>query len=170
MLSLVRDAWAFIRENDARAIAAYVHSRDAHPLVQFAKYGLCGVAAVIAHNLVAYWIGLTVFPFTGEGAAELSADQKSNNQVIANLLAFPVGNVVAYSTNALWVFHGGRHSRRREFLFFTGIAFFSFIVGLFAGPILITRLDFNEHLAQISLIVTSALVNYICRKFLVFKA
>ncbi len=168
MLALVKDAFAFVRGNSTREILAYVNSRDAHPLIQFAKYGMCGVAAVVAHNATAYVLGYTVLPFVGEGAASLTDTEKSNYQIMANLLAFPAGNVVAYATNALWVFHGGRHSRWREFLIFTAISLFSFLVGLFGGPIL-TRYGLHPHFAQIGLIITSTLVNFVCRKFIVFK-
>ena len=63
----------------------------------------------------------------------------------------------------------GRHSRVREFTFFTLIAFASFCAGLFGGPFLIHKFGINSHLSQVGLVVTSALVNFVCRKFLVFK-
>ena len=66
-------------------------------------------------------------------------------------------------------FTGGRHHRVIEFLIFTAINVVSGAAGIFAGPMLRGVLGTSWWLAQASLIVTSALVNFVCRKFLVFK-
>jgi len=166
MLQLAKNALQFVRTNDFPAIVQAFNSRDAHPLLQFTKYGLCGISAVVAHNVVVYLLG-TWIPFSRGSGLENTV--RSNNQILANLIAFPIGNAVAYATNALWVFEGGRHSRTREFLFFTAISFVSFLVGLLGGPLLVRYYGISEHFAQGGFILTSALVNFACRKFLVFK-
>jgi putative flippase GtrA len=43
------------------------------------------------------------------------------------------------------------------------------VAGIFAGPFLREALQTGWWAAQLMLIVTSALVNFICRKFIVFK-
>lgn len=162
----VREGLRFVRENDLGDVIRAINSRNAHPVVQFVKYGICGVAAVIAHNSLVYLFGIWI-PFaesSGLGDAE-----RSNNQMLANLLAFPFGNAVAYATNAVWVFHGGRHSRLREFAYFTIISLVSFLAGLVGGPLLVRYFGISEHLAQLGFVVTSALVNFVCRKFFVFN-
>ena len=162
---MIKNAISFVRENDLRTVFRYLVSREAHPLVQFVKYGCCGVAATVAQIGVAYLLDAW-FPWVD---GSISDDTRAKNQVIANLIAFVFSNATAYTTNVLWVFESGRHSRVREFTFFTLIAFASFCAGLFGGPFLIHKFGINSHLSQIGLVVTSALVNFVSRKFLVFK-
>jgi putative flippase GtrA len=166
MIDLAKKGLTFLREHDLKTVVAAVFSRDAHPLLQFAKYGFCGVAALVTHNSAVYLIGHWWVPFgTGSG---LSDAARSNNQILANLLAFPLGNAVAYTGNALWVFTGGRHSRVKEFTLFTVVSLIAFVAGLLGGPWLIRYTGISHHLAQGGFVVTSALVNFVVRKFFVF--
>lgn len=158
-------AFAFIRMH---GLWKSLHMKEAPWLIQFGKYGLCGVAAVVAHNALVYLINGYWLPFTEEGAPGLTDVERSNRQILVNLIAFPFGNIVAYTSNALWVFTGGRHHRVREFFYFTGISFVSFLAGVLGGPIFV-RFGLNPHYAQLGLVLTSALVNFVCRKFFVFK-
>ena len=166
IVKLARDAFIFVKDNDIKVVLAALHSRDAHPVIQFVKYGICGVSSVIAHNVVVYLVGIWI-PFAESSG--LSNAERSNNQIIANLIAFPIGNTVAYITNALWVFTGGRHSRMREFIYFTIISLVSFLAGLLGGPWLVRYFNMSEHIAQAGFVFTSALVNFVCRKFFVFQ-
>lgn len=143
----------------------YLKSTEAPFVVQFVKYGFCGVIALVAHNAAAWWFSRHTFPaFDGAPAETLKW-----NQIYANLCALPIGNVVAYATNAVWVFTGGRHGRWVEFLLFTLINVISGAAGIFAGPYLRDSLGTDWWVAQATLVVTSALVNFVCRKFLVFQ-
>lgn len=143
----------------------YFHSKDAPFVVQFAKYGFCGVVATLAHTAAAWWFSRHWYP----AFAGASDDVLKWNQIYANLWALPIGNVVAYATNVLWVFTGGRHNRWKEFGLFTLINVVSGVAGILAGPFLRNALQTGWWVAQVMLIVTSALVNFICRKFLVFR-
>lgn len=163
---LTRDAFVFVKDNDLRTVIAALNSRSAHPVIQFIKYGICGVSAVIAHNVTFYLLGIWI-PFAEDSG--LSPADRSFNQIVANILAFPVGNAVAYGTNALWVFTGGRHSRLKEFCYFTLISLFSFLVGILVIPLIVQYHELSEHIAQAGFVLTSAMVNFICRKFFVFQ-
>lgn len=143
----------------------YFKSKEAPFVVQFAKYGFCGVVATVTHTAMAWWFSQHWFP-AFEGAPR---DVLKWNQIYANLWALPIGNVVAYVTNAIWVFTGGRHGRWTEFGLFSLINVISGVAGIFAGPFLRDALHTGWWIAQLMLIVTSALVNFICRKFLVFQ-
>jgi len=165
LITATKDAFAFIR---LHGLWRSLHMKEAPWLIQFGKYGLCGVAAVVAHNGVVWLIDRHWIPFTYDSAPGLGDIERSNHQILANLVAFPVGNAVAYATNALWVFTGGRHHRVREFLYFTLISLVSFLAGVFGGPIFV-RWGLDPRFAQLGLILTSAMVNYLCRKFIVFK-
>ena len=46
MMTALRDLIRFLRENDRRTILAALHRRDVHPVIQFFKYAVSGVAAL----------------------------------------------------------------------------------------------------------------------------
>jgi putative flippase GtrA len=143
----------------------YFNSKDAPFLIQFAKYGFCGVVATLSHTAAAWWFSRHWFP-AFHGAPQ---DVLQWNQIYANLWALPIGNLVAYATNALWVFSGGRHNRWKEFALFSLINLISGVAGILAGPLLREALQTGWWVAQLMLILTSALVNFVCRKFFVFQ-
>ena len=58
---LVRDTVRYVRENDLSTIIRDFNSRDAHPIVQFGKYGICGVAAVIV-QVAGFYLFSNWFP------------------------------------------------------------------------------------------------------------
>jgi putative flippase GtrA len=155
----------FILSNPPRATFLFLKSKEAPFIVQFAKYGFCGVVATVSHTAMAWFFSQHWFP-AFDGAPK---DVLRWNQIYANLWAFPIGNLVAYATNAIWVFTGGRHGRGLEFLLFSLINVVSGVAGIFAGPFLRDALQTGWWAAQLMLIVTSALVNFICRKFIVFR-
>jgi len=143
----------------------YLNSKDAPFVVQFAKYGFCGVIATLTHTAAAWYFSKHWFP-AFHGAP---TDVLKWNQIYANLWALPIGNLVAYATNVLWVFTGGRHSRLFEFTLFSLVNVISGVAGILAGPFLRETLQTGWWVAQSMLIVTSTIVNFLCRKFLVFQ-
>ena len=50
IIAQASQAIRYCRENDFGTVLRYVKSKDAHPWVQFAKYGLCGVMATVAEK------------------------------------------------------------------------------------------------------------------------
>jgi len=175
LIDLLRQAWTFFRTNDNATVVRAILSREAHPIIQFGKYGFCGVLAVAALVLGVMFFGQWI-PIVepseealANGASPLGDNLRAKNNVIANILAFPLSNLVAYGLNILFVFESGRHSRIKEFFMFTGVSFFSFMVGLLGGPFLISYFGIATALSQIGLVVTSTMVNFVCRKFLIFK-
>jgi putative flippase GtrA len=91
------------------------------------------------------------------------------NHVYANVIGLAVSNVVAYLTNVRWVFTRGRHGRATEFLLFTAVNAVSGSAGLLVGPFLRAHTTMNWWIAQGALIITCVLVNFVCRKFVVFQ-
>lgn len=158
------EVWRFVTTHRLAESWRWLVSKEAPGVVQFAKYGVCGVLATLAHNVAAWWFSRTLFPaFDGAPLETLKW-----NQIRANLLALPIGNVVAYVANALWVFTGGRHRRSVEFLLFSLVTLLSGAAGILAGPWLRGWLGTGWWAAQLTLIVASVLVNFVCRKFIVF--
>ncbi len=164
----VHSVFSMLKTEGFGATFRHLNSRDAPGLVQFGKYGICGVAALFTQMAIFY--GLSHGPFPAHaylGIEGLTPHQMQTNAIIANVIAFPFANIVAYVLNVIWVFTPGKHSRLREFSLFTLIAFMAFGVGLFGGPYFISK-GLNTWVAQGGFAITSALVNYVCRKVLIF--
>lgn len=156
------------REEGYRPTVAWLQSLDAPVTFQFGKYAFFGGATTIVHVGLFTWFSHTIFPahdYLVEGG--IADDLQERNAILSNLLAFPFAAAVNYVLNVKFVFTSGRHSRLHEILLFVGISFVSFAAGLFSGPFLISR-GLNPWIAQAGLVVGSALVNFVCRKFLVF--
>ncbi len=166
MLSQISAATRFVRTNDWRTIVAQVNSRDAHPLLQFIKYGVCGLGAFATHQII--WLGLSLWFFPSIDSS-IPDGTRALNSTISNSIAVLFSTAVAYVTNVLWVFKSGRHSRMVEIGSFFLISMISFSGGLLAGPWLIKSFGLNTLVAQLSMAVTSVLINYVCRKFFIFK-
>lgn len=147
-------------------------SQDAHPFVQFVKYGLCGVAATIAHQAIFFSLSYTILP-AADGlivdGAPISDEMRYRNGMLNNAIAFLPVVIFVYVINVKWVFTGGKHSRLVEFLLFAGVAAVGNIAGLIGGPMLINWFGIPTWMSQSTFVVTSFLVNFLSRKFFIFK-
>ncbi len=162
----------FIRANDWRTIRDAFLRRDAHPFLQFVKYGLAGVVAALAHNGLVLVLTLTVLP-AGKGmlidGQVLDEVVRNRHLLWANTLAWPVGTVVAYVMNTTFVFTPGRHSKLVEAGLFALVGALGFFPGLLVVDWLAGHLGLPSTVAQLGFILTSVAVNFLCRKFLIFK-
>ncbi|MEM9479726.1 MAG: GtrA family protein [Verrucomicrobiota bacterium] len=173
LLALPFEGWRYFLEHGIPGSWKHINSREAHPFIQFCKYGTCGVAATVVLMGVALVLMRTVYPafsdMTLADGSPVDQEARERNSVIANSIAFIPSNFVAYFLNVAWVFESGRHNRWKEFSLFTLVSAISFFAGLFAGPLLLIGMfGLPTMVSQVSLIVTSALVNFVCRKFLIF--
>jgi len=162
----IADSWKFYRQH---GLWRTLRSRDVPGLVQFGKYGICGVIATSFHLAIVYTLGLTVNPAIGE---EIAKELKESRTMWNNTAAFFLSGGVVYALNIAFVFTPGRHGKKKEILLFFLVSGISFFAGLFAIPLVFSALETNkgiEHLANLSFVVTSALVNFVCRKFIVFQ-
>lgn len=157
-----------LRESGMKATLHWLQSPEAPVTLQFAKYVVLGGVTTFVHLGLFTWFSHTFLPshdYLVEGGMDDALQER--NAIYSNLIAFPIAAVVNYILNIKFVFTSGRHSRWVEFGLFVGISFVSFSVGLFSGPFLISR-GLNPWIAQAGLVISSALVNFICRKFLIF--
>lgn len=172
MANILSDAFQFVRTNDLKTIIARFNARDAHPVIQFIKYGICGGAATVVHQTVVTVLSLTVLP-AGKGmivnGQVLEEAVRNHNLVINNTIAFPFGLMTAYVTNKLWVFTPGRHSTFKEFMLFAIVGAMGFFPGLWVVNWLAGTMHLPSVVAQLGFVFTSFLVNFICRKFVIFK-
>ncbi len=136
---------------------------------------MCGVAAVMVHISVAYTLGLTVLPAIGP---DLPNELKETNGYINNTIAFFVSGCVVYWLNIKFVFKPGRHSAWLEILLFFSVSALPLAAGLgvnwliFHNTELLRSLHIEkyiEHVANFGFVIASALVNFLARKFIIFK-
>lgn len=173
MIKQIQQATRFVRDNDFATVRRQVLSHDAHPLLQFVKYGVCGFGAFVVHIIVVNILGATVFPFSD---AIKDIELRKTNTMINNSFGFLISCAFAYWTNISFVFKPGRHSRKKEISLFFAISAVSFFAGLATVPFIFAMIvkyapeveKYAQHIATLGFAVTSALVNFVCRKFIIF--
>ena len=140
--------------------------RENPPLwAQFFKYVIFGFLAT--------GVLLGVYAFVRIFYGEYIADNLSNEMLKSHLarvmfVGFVLANIVAYVTNRLFVFTpSGRHWTM-EFLIFLVVSGVSFYAGNLAKDWFIDS-GLNKDIAALSFAVSSALVNFIARKYVVFS-
>ncbi len=156
-------AWQFFREQGFKKTLL---TREAPFLIQFGKYGVCGVISVIVLALVIV-LGEILLP--EYFSKKLPDKTLAWNTAILHFIAFIPSNLVAYRLNRWLVFTPGRHSGKKELTLFTIISLLSFSIGEFFPFWLINNLDLPRPVVHFSFILSSAMVNFVCRKFLVFE-
>jgi putative flippase GtrA len=172
MLPPIAPAIRFVRENSWSSIWREILRRDGHPFLQFIKYGICGVAAAVAHNGIMALLSLTVFP-AGKGmivdGQVLDEAVRNRHLLLNNSIAWPFGTLVAYFMNIAFVFTPGRHSKLVELGLFTLVSAIGFFPGIFVVNWLAGHLHLPSTVAQLGFIITSVMVNFLCRKFIIFR-
>ncbi|MEI6810286.1 MAG: GtrA family protein [bacterium] len=156
--------------------------REAGPLVQFIKYGICGATAVFVLTISFYILGTVAFPavtpkdeaagflmWLGLPVTELDDSVRSLNYGICQAIGFMIANFIAYILNVMWVFKPGRHSRFVEILMFYAVSGLSMAIGSGFAILLINRYSWSSSTAFIANIIASTLINYAMRKFVIFK-
>ncbi|MCF7817834.1 MAG: GtrA family protein [Kiritimatiellales bacterium] len=149
---------------------------------QLVKYILCGGVAVAVDTFVFYLLAWLVFPclrqsdpmarlieWVGFSVQEVGADELKRNYWIIKGFCFLCSNIVVYVLNVLFVFNTGRHRKPMEILLFFGSSLFQFFF-IWLGGILITLFKWEVTYANIAMLTTSLLVNFVVRKKLVFKS
>ena len=105
--------------------------------------------------------------------------ERKKNSFINNTIAFALSTVVAYILNVAFVFTSGRHSKQKEIILFVGVSLTSYVGGMVAVDLVFRYLGniealagvtrFLSVIANLGFAVTSAMVNYVCRKFIIFQ-
>ncbi|MGE9266781.1 MAG: GtrA family protein [Verrucomicrobiales bacterium] len=158
-------AWSHLRDHGLKA-SLLGRGPETPFLIQFGKYGLCGVLSVVIFALVVT-LGQLILP--EKFALSLASAERSRNIALLHFLAFLPSNFTAYYLNRLLVFTPGRHRPLKEISLFTLISFISFSLGELLPLWLVSQFNVPNLVAHGSFIVSSALINFIARKFLVFE-
>jgi putative flippase GtrA len=153
--------------------------REAHPGIQFIKYAVAGCIATGVDILSVFVLAWKVFPALMAGeflvrlfhieAAALNDSVRARNYVHCKLFAFFVSNTTAYLIDRAWVYHPGRHSRKREFALFFSVSFLSMVLGTALAWVLIHSFGLSTAAAYGANAVASLSVNFAGRKFFVFQ-
>lgn len=167
MIQSLFDLIRFVRENDRATILRLFHSREAPPVIQFLKYGLSGVGAVSVHVAVYLALIRLFWPHLGDHTMDPWLRAKAT--FLPTAIAFLISNAFAYWLNMKWVFTPGRHSPVREFLFFTFVNMPGALTGTLAQTALVYFLHWPPWAALAGFILPNVLINFICRKFFIFK-
>ncbi len=157
--------------------------REAHVSIQFIKYGIGGVIATGTHLVVFFAASLWLFPallpdknpdafLVNLFQVDMPVMEESTRRLyfkINNGIAFLFSNLVAYLINFHWVFHPGRHRRAVEVTLFFIVSIVSLVIGVQFGVILMRYMEMTTTLSQFGNILASVMINFICRKFIVFQ-
>ena len=152
---------------------------DAHPLVQFIKYGIVGGMATATHIVTFFLIGWFLLPcltekdpvvtLLGLTAPVISEATRAWNAGICNAIGFVISNIFCYIMNRLFVFKPGRHHMLLEFLLFFGVSGISVALGTAIQTVLITQYGVQTTFAFGANIICALAINYAMRKFVIFK-
>jgi len=123
--------------------------READPHIQFIKYAIAGGIA-------------TVVPAVSDQA-------RSWHFYVNSGIAFLFSNTTAYLIDFNWVFHPGRHSRRKEITLFFAVSLTALTLGAGVGSGLIYMAGAGFGVSIIAKAVAALAINYAGRKFLVFS-
>ena len=153
--------------------------RQHGPLVQFIKYSIAGGIATAVHICLFYFFAMKLLPALSQhdalaGLLHLHVPQVSDairarNSVIDNLVAFIFSNLTAYLINIAWVFESGRHHRLIEIGIFYVVSGISTAIGSTLMALLISRFGITTTVAFGANVLTSLMINFVLRKYVIFK-
>jgi len=133
--------------------------------VQFVKYVMAGATGTAVHFAIFALLNETVLP----ADISLKDSQRGWNFFWSFSIAFLLANMVGYALNRRWVFQPGRHGRLLEIGLFYTLATFAFVIGTPFGAYVLGKFPLNEYFVYVLVTITSVFVNFLGRKFLVFK-
>lgn len=139
-------------------------NNKSHTPLQFLKYSLAGMVASASFLLCFTLLNETVLP----ADTSLPGSTRGWNFLFSNAVAFTVATIVAYWVNQAWVFQSGRHGRLKEFTLFYLIAAIAFLLGTPLGAVIVANFSVSEYFVFVLVVVISAMVNFLGRKYWVF--
>ena len=159
-------------------------SHDCGPFAQFVKYGAIGVAATAVQFAVFYVLASTCLKCLtpSDKAVELlglpsvvfTGDEPWHHARwflagVATAAGFVVANVFCWLMNRLFVFRPGKFAWYKEFALFFGAAAGAMAIATGLSWILINWAGLQTTAAVIIEVFVSFVVNFVARKFFIFK-
>jgi putative flippase GtrA len=154
--------------------------RDAGPLVQFIKYGMAGGIATAVDVFLFYLLAWKVIPALRADdpvvrrlalkVKPITEKQRSFRFIVITAIAFLFSNYTAYIINILWVFTPDPDkSKWLELLQFYAVSGISIFIGTTIGWVMIKWFHLSTTASYASKMIASLLINFVCRKFFIFK-
>ena len=141
--------------------------RDHGPWVQFVKYGIAGVISTAVHTAIFYLMARNILPALS--TSPVSDALRARNAMIDNVVAFMISNMTAYVINIFWVFERGRHHWVKEIAVFYLVSGVSVTIGTVLMGWLIHSYGIMTAIAFFANVIVSLMINFVMRKFYVFK-
>ena len=146
---------------------------------QIFKYGMIGVLATIINLVVAELCAAYVWPclgaddlfvkFLGFSSSDVADSLRALRAVYSNLVGFFIANVICWWLNRKFVFTPGRHHWLIEYALFLGGSGFAIACGSAAIWALVRFYGMQTTYTFIINVLVSVAVNFLVRKFFVFK-
>lgn len=150
-----------------KALLRQFTGREHSPLVQFVKYGIAGVVSTLVHTALFYAMARYLLPALSNSPVSVAV--RARNAMIDNAVAFMFSNLTAYVINIHWVFERGRHRWLVEIAIFYAVSGISVLIGTALMGWMIHAFGTRTAIAFMANVVVSLMINFIVRKFYVFK-
>lgn len=153
--------------------------RDAGPLVQFIKYAIAGGVATLTDIAVFYLFAWRILPALRDTdpvvrmlrltVRPVTEQQRSSRFIVITAIAFMISNLVCYLINVAWVFEPGKHVWYVELGLFYLVSGISIVLGTATGWVMIKYFHLSTTASYIAKLIAALMINYVCRKFIIFK-
>ena len=149
-------------------------SHDSGPFAQFVKYGAIGVASTLVQMAVFYLLASTACRCLGpdDWAVKwlgLPHVVRGFRFAVDTVIGFSVANVFCWLMNRAFVFRPGRFVWYKEFGMFFGAAAGAMAIATGLSWILINWGGLQTTVAVVIEVTVSFIVNFVARKFFIFK-
>ena len=165
--------------NSMRNLLKQFTGREHTPLIQFIKYAISGGIATAVHISLFYLCAYKLMPALSPqdpvahalhlSVVTVSDAVRARNSMIDNGAAFVFSNLTAYLLNIFWVFKSGRHHWLVEIGLFYLVSGISVVIGSSVMGYLINHFGMLTTVAFGANILTSLLINFVLRKYVIFK-
>ena len=146
---------------------------------QIAKYGVVGVVATAINIVVAELCAAYAWPclspddpfvkFLGFASSAVADTERATRAVYCNLVGFFVANFVCWLLNRKFVFKPGRHHWFLEWMYFLAGSGFAILCGSVLIWALVRYCGVQTTYSFVVNVVVSVAVNFVVRKFFVFR-
>ena len=144
---------------------------------QILKYLLCGGIAVFVDQIIYYSLGLHLIPifkttdpiveFLGISITPVDENYQSRNLWMVKIICWFLANLTVYLMNKIFVFTSGRHRKIKEIILFYIFSLPQFIFIAFID--ILVRYGWEVTYANYLMLLLAGFVNFLVRKFIIFK-
>lgn len=164
----------------ASSISVFLRGKDSS-VAQVIKYVISGGLSVAVVQITFYLLAWLVLPCMratdpvakllismGFSVQAASEEELKRNFWIIMTICFLLSNAVAYVLNVLFVFNAGRHRRVVEIFLFFGFSMLQFLF-IWIAEILISVFMWEVTYSNLTMLLVGLIVNYLARKYIVFR-